>query len=195
MVAYVVVPGIDGSDGRHWQSVWEREWGATALRIAPGSWSAPDLADWVGAVGRAYEEVGGGGAAGAAVQPAEGAGGVVFVAHSLGCWAVARWVEQVRPGDVAAFLVAPPDPRGRAFPREAARGFAGLRARPLGCPGLVVAGEDDAYCDAAVSAAFAAAWEVRWHNAGRYGHLNSASGLGGWPEGLRLLGTLTGGDA
>lgn len=184
MVAYVVVPGIDGSGEEHWQSVWEREWGPAAVRIAPDSWSAPDLADWTGAVGRAYAAVGAGAAE-----------GVVFVAHSLGCWAVAHWVERERPGNAAVFLVAPPDPRGADFPREAAPGFAGLRARTLGCPGVVVASADDAYCDAGVCAGFASAWGLRWHDAGRHGHLNAASGLGGWPEGLRLLRTAAGGAA
>ncbi|NUS10737.1 MAG: serine hydrolase family protein, partial [Streptomyces sp.] len=84
MVAYVVIPGIDGSDERHWQSRWEAEWGGAAVRIAPASWTEPDLADWIAAVGAAY---------GTASAAAGRAGAVVLVAHSLGCWAAACWLE------------------------------------------------------------------------------------------------------
>ncbi|MFI0895896.1 RBBP9/YdeN family alpha/beta hydrolase [Streptomyces sp. NPDC020983] len=181
MVAYVVIPGIDGSDGQHWQSRWQQAWGGAAVRIAPRSWSAPELADWVSAVQTAYEAVGG------AREP------VVLVAHSLGCWAAACWLEGARPEGAAAFLVAPPDPRGPAFPRAQAPSFASLAARRLPCPALVVAGEDDPYCAPDVSASLARRWGARWESGGPYGHLNSASGLGDWPAGRALLGSLVGG--
>ncbi|MET7666231.1 alpha/beta hydrolase [Streptomyces sp. NPDC005356] len=42
MVAYVLIPGIDGSDEQHWQSLWEKRWGASAVRIAPTSWRQPE---------------------------------------------------------------------------------------------------------------------------------------------------------
>ncbi|MEU6443001.1 alpha/beta hydrolase [Streptomyces sp. NPDC047046] len=174
MAAYVVVPGIDGSDEAHWQSLWEAEWGADAVRIAPGSWAAPDLEDWVGAVGAAYEAV-------------AGRGRVVFVAHSLGCWAVAEWARRARPAGVAAFLVAAPDPRGTAFPAQAAPGFVPLRAEPLPCPAVVVASADDPYCTTETSAELAEDWDAQWHLAGRRGHLNTASGVGYWAEGRELL--------
>ncbi|MFE0357790.1 alpha/beta hydrolase [Streptomyces nigra] len=56
MVAYVIIPGIDRSDEQHWQTSWERQWGASAVRISPASWSAPDLDDWVDAVQEAYQD-------------------------------------------------------------------------------------------------------------------------------------------
>lgn len=180
MVAYVVIPGIDGSDGGHWQSAWERQWGASALRIAPASWSAPELGDWVAAVQEAYDEA------------LRRDGRVVLVAHSLGCWAASAWLQENPSNPVGgALLVAPPDPRGPAFPREAAATFTGVAARPLPCPALVVGSTDDPYCTPRAAAGFAAQWEARWHLAGAYGHLNSASGLGEWPQGRELLDTLT----
>lgn len=78
MVAYVVIPGIDGSDEQHWQSSWENRWGAAAVRTAPSSWHEPDLRDWVDSVQTAYEV--------AAARDDR----VVLVAHSLGCWTAAR---------------------------------------------------------------------------------------------------------
>ncbi|MEU0465609.1 alpha/beta fold hydrolase [Amycolatopsis sp. NPDC006131] len=175
MVAYVIIPGIDGSDEKHWQTSWEERWGATAVRIAPASWTEPDLADWVAAVGAAH------------ATAARRGERVVLVAHSLGCWAAAEWLAVAQPRGVAAFLVAPPDPRGPAFPRQAAPTFANLRARPLPCPGLVVASDDDPYCQPAASAALADAWRVPRRLLAGHGHLNSGSGLGDWPSGLGLL--------
>ena len=175
MVAYVVIPGIDGSDERHWQSLWEKRWDPSAVRIAPASWSRPDLPDWVAAIQTAYNTA------------SRRDDHVALVAHSLGCWAAAHWLEQARPDTVTAFLVAPPDPRGPAFPRGAASTFLGLSARPLPCPSLMVASDDDPYCDPARSAAFAHEWQAQSHLMGSHGHINSDSDLGDWPTGLELL--------
>lgn len=175
MVAYVIIPGIDGSDERHWQSLWEKRWGPSAVRIAPASWSRPDLPDWVAAVQASYEI--------ASRRDDQ----VVLVAHSLGCWAAAHWLEQARPDTVAALLVAPPDPQGPAFPRGAAPTFLGLSARPLPCPSLMVASDDDPYCDPKTSASFAHEWHAQGHLVEGHGHINSDSGLGDWQAGLELL--------
>ncbi|MFC7308888.1 RBBP9/YdeN family alpha/beta hydrolase [Streptomyces monticola] len=179
MAAYVIIPGIDGSDGQHWQTLWERQWGASAVRISPASWSAPDLDDWLGAVQEAYDE--------ASRQDRR----VVLVAHSLGCWAASSWLDNNPSVPIAgAFLVAPPDPRGRAFPREAAATFTDVSAQPLPCPALVVGSANDPYSTLDATADFAARWEARWHPVGEYGHLNSASGLGSWQHGRELLDSL-----
>ncbi|MEV7385564.1 MULTISPECIES: alpha/beta hydrolase [unclassified Streptomyces] len=178
MVAYIIIPGIDGSDGEHWQSRWEAAWGDAAVRIAPGSWSRPELPDWVAAVQAAY------------VRAAARGGRVALVAHSLGCWAAAEWLARTRPAGVSAFLSAPPDPRGPAFPRAAAPTFLGLSARPLPCSAVVVASDDDPYGAPSASAALAAGWRAPWRSVGAHGHLNSASGLGDWPAGRELLRTL-----
>lgn len=74
---YVTIPGIDGSDHEHWQSIWEAEWGQRASRISVLSWSLPELDDWCDAIDRAVLQV--------------GSPGAVLVAHSLGCLAAARW--------------------------------------------------------------------------------------------------------
>lgn len=180
VTAYVIIPGIDGSDDKHWQTLWEREWGASAVRISPASWSAPDLDDWVGAVQDAYDA--------ASRQD----GRVVLVAHSLGCWAASTWLISDPSRQVGgAFLVAPPDPDGPAFPRQAAATFTDVPAQPLPCPALVVGSADDPYCTPEAAAGFAARWEARWHLAGECGHINSASGLGSWRHGRELLEPLT----
>ncbi|MGW7682766.1 RBBP9/YdeN family alpha/beta hydrolase [Kribbella sp. NPDC054772] len=76
-MTFVIIPGLDGSDERHWQSRWESDWLADAVRIQPASWSAPDLADWSDAITRAVEKA---------------PGAIVFITHSLGCHALAHWL-------------------------------------------------------------------------------------------------------
>ncbi|WP_307123385.1 alpha/beta hydrolase [Streptomyces sp. B1I3] len=178
MAAYVIIPGIDGSDDRHWQSLWENQWGASAVRIVPTSWSRPDLQDWVAAVQAAYEI--------ASRRDSE----VVLVAHSLGCWAAAHWLNQAEPDGVTAFLVAPPDLHGPAFPREAASTFLELAVRPLPCRSLMVASDDDPYCDPTTSASIAHGWQAQQPLIGSHGHINSDSDLGDWQVGRELLRTL-----
>jgi predicted alpha/beta hydrolase family esterase len=176
----VIIPGIDGSDEQHWQTLWERQWGPSAVRISPASWSAPDLDDWVGAVQGAYD------------QASRHDSHVVLVAHSLGCWAASTWLNTnaSRPMG-SAFLVAPPDPRGPAFPRQAAATFVEVSAQPLMIPALVVGSTNDPYCTPEAAVDFATRWEARWHPVGADGHINSASGLGPWPQGRELLSWLT----
>ncbi|MCZ4119865.1 RBBP9/YdeN family alpha/beta hydrolase [Streptomyces sp. H39-S7] len=179
MVAYVIIPGIDGSDEQHWQSRWQSRWGASAARIAPASWTRPDLPDWVAAIQTAYE-----------IASARD-GQVALIAHSLGSWAAAQWLNDRAPSDgVTAFLVAPPDLQGPEFPRGPASTFLGLAARPLPCRSLLVTSDNDPYCDPATSAALASGWQARHQPVARHGHINSGSGLGDWQPGLELLRTL-----
>ncbi|MFW0789460.1 RBBP9/YdeN family alpha/beta hydrolase [Gordonia sp. CPCC 205333] len=178
VVAYVVIPGIDGSDEQHWQTRWERDWGCTAVRISPTSWSAPDLDNWVDAVQVAYD------------HSVERDPDVVLVAHSLGCWAASRWLTKNPERLVwGAFMVAPPDLNGQGFPRQAAPTFLGAEPEPLECPSRVVASVNDPYCTVDAAVQIAAGWGSPLHLAGSVGHINSASGLGWWRDGRDLLDT------
>lgn len=168
----VMVPGIDGSDETHWQSHWEASLGSEARRIAPSSWSAPDLTDWSRAISDA-------------VTPADA--GVVLVAHSLGCLAVTHWLTRVVDGVDGVLLVAPPDPTGPNFPATAAPTFAGVDLDAVGAPGLVVTSDDDPYCDPGAAARLCSSWQLPHISMGNHGHLNSASGLGSWETGRNLL--------
>lgn len=173
MTEYVTVPGIGGSDAAHWQTRWESLLAPRVRRIAPASWDAPELTDWVQAIDEAV-----------GVADDE----VVLVAHSLGCWAVAEWCQGLGVGRPArALLVAPPNPEGPRFPSVEAESFVGLAATPLGIPGLVVASRDDPYCEPRKSRELAAQWEADWADSGAKGHLNSDSGLGAWEAGRTLL--------
>ena len=175
---YVIIPGIDGSDQDHWQSIWQAEWGTSATRIRPASWERPDLDDWCKAIGNA-------------VGPDPS--GVVLVAHSLGCLAAASWVVQRRSAVRGLFLVAPPDAAGPKFPATAARTFTGKFPLPLNVPGLVVTSDDDPYCTTVAAERLAADWKLDRVSVGRAGHISSASGLGRWDFGSALLTAFTAG--
>ncbi|NNC10928.1 serine hydrolase family protein [Planctomonas sp. JC2975] len=162
----VIVPGIDDSPHDHWQSIWQESLGPTAVRIAPASFIDPDEEDWIAAIDR--------------VAGADD----LLVAHSLGCLATASWI--ARGGRAAgAFLVAPPDENGPAFPTTAT-GFAAPR-RPLAIPSVIVASEDDPYSSLEHLAELGEWWRAPVITVGPHGHLNRASRLGEWDEGRRLL--------
>ncbi|MCU0114573.1 RBBP9/YdeN family alpha/beta hydrolase [Curtobacterium poinsettiae] len=189
---WVVIPGIWNSDPDHWQSVWERDrqhdererhderdqQTRRAVRIAPDSWSAPVADDWRAAISTAVA---------ACSEPP------VLVAHSLGVLAAADWLATTTtaPALVAgAFLVAPPDPLGDAFPAEAS-GFAPPRPVPpeQQVPTHLVVSDDDPYCGVSRALEFAAAMRADVVRVGALGHVNVASGVGGWPAGRELLRT------
>ncbi|ROR80316.1 hypothetical protein SAMN06295974_2524 [Plantibacter flavus] len=175
-MSIITMPGIGGSDDAHWQSQWERETPAIR-RFAPASWDEPDLDDWSAALDRAVAD-----------EPA------ILVAHSLSCLLAVRWAA-ANPARVAGlFLVAAPDPDGPRFPRVAAAFAEDLDARPP-VPAVLVTSDDDPYCSEARAAEFAAMWGVPRISVGRQGHVNSASGLGAWPEGRRLLTAFSAGTA
>jgi len=176
MVAFVVVPGVGGSEESHWQTRWEQEWGADAVRIEPQSWDAPDHDDWVDAVDRAVRSL----------EVAHGE--VVVIGHSLGCWAATQWLAGASGSPVRGMmLVAPPDPAGAAFAAAAGPTFAQVRARPLDCPSVVVASTNDPYCSVEEAEHLAAGWGSELRVVGARGHINASSGLGAWREGREIL--------
>jgi predicted alpha/beta hydrolase family esterase len=179
VIGHVIVPGIGGSDGTHWQTLWQERWEGDAVRIDPASWSQPDLNDWVAAIDRAVRTL------------APRVDGISLVAHSLGCWAVSEWLLRA-PVEfpVTAFLAAPPDPACDAFPTADASTFVTVHAGRLPVPTMVVASTDDPYCEPRVAEQLAVAWGSDLVAVHAIGHINSASGLGTWSTGQRALGHL-----
>ncbi|KVD39133.1 hypothetical protein WT97_20825 [Burkholderia sp. MSMB1459WGS] len=169
--AIVIVPGIGNSGADHWQSHWETMFPGAA-RIAPASWDAPDLADWTAALDAAV--------ASAAAPP-------LVIGHSLGCLLFAYWhAVSARPVR-GAFLVAVPDPAGPRFP-VAAAAFANLPSGRFGrMPVLAIASTDDPYDPSGRALEWVAERGATPLLLGARGHLNAASGLGGWPEGRALF--------
>jgi predicted alpha/beta hydrolase family esterase len=177
---YIIVPGWNSSDSAHWQSVWETDWLPGATRIAPASWTHPERDDWVDAIERSVRA---------------SADEVVFVAHSLGCYAVRHWLASTSIGDRVrgAFLVAPPDQEAETYPAELLSTFLDSEPVAVSFPGVLVASDDDPYCTLGAAARKADDWQLPLVSAGPLGHINSDSNLADWPLGQRLLTTFTAG--
>ena len=96
-------------------------------------------------------------------------------------------VEAVLAG---AFLVAPSDVEDRTHLPENLYGFEPMPLARFPVPSLVVASHNDPYVSVARAERFAPGWRADFCNVGEQGHINSASKLQNWPQGLLLLGQL-----
>ncbi len=168
----LIIPGYESSGPDHWQTHWERAL-ANARRVEQASWTAPRREPWVA---RIVEEVQ------RARRP------VVLVAHSLGVAAVAHAAPLFAPGAVrGAFLVALPDVEDPAVLPQLALDFAPLPRDPLPFPSVLVASRTDPFAGFARASELAEHWHATLIDAGDAGHINTDSGHGPWPEGLRAL--------
>ena len=170
----LTLPGLDGSDSRHWQSHWEHA-RPDVERVELGNWSSPSRNMWISRLERAV---------------AQARGPVVLVAHSLSCHLVAWWAALAGEGAArpvaGAMLVAPPDLDRISLDRRIAE-FAPSPRSVLPFPTVVVASRDDPRCDHDRARQMAGNWLAAFCDAGAAGHINSASGLGAWPDGLTVL--------
>jgi predicted alpha/beta hydrolase family esterase len=175
----LLLPGWQGSGPEHWQSHWETEHGD--LRVQQYDWNNPLRGDWICQLENALGQV---------------HGPVLLVAHSLGCHLAAGWAEvSSQTGRVqAALLVAPPD-LSRADLPAALHTWMGHALQPLPFPVQVLSSSNDPYCCAQAAAQLAAAWGAGHVDLGPLGHINTASGLGNWPQGRAWLQALADGSA
>lgn len=161
----------------HWQSYWERM-RDDCRRVEQTDWETPVCADWVATLDAAVR---------AAPAP------VVLAAHSLGCATVAHWARAAAPEALArvagALLVAPSDVEAPKYP-PGTTGFAPMPRARLPFASIVVYSTDDEWITPDLARAFAADWGSRAVDVGAKGHVNSASGLGAWEEGLALVRSL-----
>jgi predicted alpha/beta hydrolase family esterase len=173
----LILPGLGGSGPEHWQTRWEAcVPGCT--RVEQSEWDAPRLEVWLKTVDEAIAREG---------------GPVVLVAHSLACSLVAHGARRPAWAKVAgALLVAPADVESPSHTPPETRNFAPIPRAKLPFPAVVVASSDDPYGPLERARHFAEAWGADLVEVGAKGHINAASGLGEWPEGRRILGSLLG---
>lgn len=167
----LLLPGWENSGPDHWQSRWEARFGYR--RVEQDDWVWPRRGDWMARLEEVLLE---------SEQPA------VLVAHSLGCLLVAAWAAHSRhTARVAgALLVAPPDVERADMPPNLFS-WRPIERKPLPFPALVVYSEDDPFCAEGTARTMVSDWEVQSMSLGDAGHINGASGLGEWPDGLSLL--------
>lgn len=166
----LILPGLYNSGPEHWQSYWERAHSGFH-RVEQDDWERPRCADWAARLEDAVREAG---------------PGAVLVAHSSSCALVARWAETTELAVRGALLVAPSDTEAPSYP-EGPEGFDPMPRGRLPFPSIVVASTDDPYVTLERAEGFARSWGSELVSIGPAGHINSASGLGEWPEGFALL--------
>ena len=171
---FLLLPGWLDSDPPHWQTRWEALHGCR--RVEQDDWLWPKRGDWMARLDDVLLQ---------AEMPA------VLVAHSLGCQLVAAWSahSQHTARVKAALLVAPPDPERDDMPPQLYNWRPIVRTR-LPFAGLVVTSNDDPYGSSERAALLSHAWGSESVSIGACGHINDASGLGDWPAGWALLGSL-----
>lgn len=176
----LTVPGIDGSGPGHWQTLWERKL-ERCERAQMHDWANPERSNWVRQLDQRIRS-----------SPTP----VLIAAHSLGCHAVAWWAKECwslgnQERVIGALLVAPPNvERGRETERMDS--FAPIPREPLPFPSLLVASSNDPYASLHTTIRIAAMWGSVLVDVGALGHINADSGIGEWPEGMRLLASLAG---
>jgi predicted alpha/beta hydrolase family esterase len=169
----LLIPGIDGSGAGHWQTSWTADRDRFRL-LDLGSWQLPDREQWIKRLDEAIDR--------------EGKRPVILVAHSLGCLLVAWWAERFpvkAAGLAGAMLVAPCDVDLSYDDRL--RRYAPMPAQPLPFPAIVVASTNDPHAPISSSAGLAHSLDADLFEIGPLGHINAASRLGDWDQGLRLL--------
>jgi len=166
----LIIPGLGNSGPQHWQSIWENTYHFT--RVEQNDWETPVCADWVANINA---EVG-------KYQPEN----VILVGHSLACATIAYWAQKYGTRIKGALLVAPSDTEADSYP-SGTSGFAPVPLHQLPFSSITVISTNDFYVSLARARQFAEAWGSEPVNIGDAGHINSASGLGGWDAGLELL--------
>ncbi|MER7755927.1 alpha/beta fold hydrolase [Kitasatospora sp. NPDC097643] len=178
-VTFLAIPGYQNSGPEHWQTRWEAAEPDAFRRVQQADWDHPEPTDWVARLD-------------AEVAAAAADGPVVLVAHSLGCVTVARWAAGAPTAGIdavrGALLVAPADVDTAEVPELT--GFRPVALAPLPFPTVVVSSTDDPWVTPERARLFARSWGARYVEPGAFGHLNSDSGLGDWPEGRKLLAEL-----
>lgn len=164
MGTILIVPGLNDSCARHWQS-WFESVLPNCVRVIQRDWETADLESWGQAVRNAASR-------------AEGP--VWIVAHSFGCLAAVHAASQAKASVAGALFIAPADPAkfGATFllPKTA-----------LPFRTLLIGSENDPWMSMKSARCWARIWNAAFVNARPAGHINAASGYGEWPEGLAFF--------
>lgn len=168
---YLIVPGLNNSDEKHWQSFWQKSLQNTS-RVQQRDWDHPQRDEWVKTLGDTIQKLN---------------DDTIIVAHSLGVATTVIYLTQNQgkiPSHIkGAFLVSPSDVDNI----EVIKHFTPMPLEKLTIPACVVASENDPFVSMERAEFFASAWGVKLFNAGKLGHINSASDLREWELGRAFL--------
>ena len=170
---YLIVPGLNNSGPKHWQSFWAKSL-PNAVRVEQRSWDKPQKEEWVETLDKAV---------------AGFSSDTILVAHSLGVATTVLWLtKKLAEGNVPAhvkgvFLVSPSDVDNI----DIIKSFAPMPLVRLPVPAAVVASDNDEFVTIERSKFFAGAWGASLFRAGALGHINSDSDLKEWEQGRAFL--------
>ncbi len=171
MTYYFTLPGLGGSDENHWQSLFEKAL-PNVKRIEQGDWDNPACEEWIKTVDEAIDGY--------------DLSKVVFITHSLGGITLSHWFNKYQKKIKGALIVAPPNLD--TVPLELGLdSFVPVPKNQIPFPTILVASTNDPWADLDASKSLAGNWGSDFVNAGDLGHINTASGIGEWPEGLKIL--------
>ena len=173
----LILPGLNNSGPQHWQSLWESSL-ENVVRVQQDNWDEPELDLWMAKLSEQIEKC---------------KDDVILVAHSLGCALAVHWISAPQSSALhvkqvkGLFLVAPPDVGQTTFP---APSFSPMPETHLSIASIVIASDNDPWCDVALATNWARCWGSDFHSIGAKGHINSESGLGRWEQGQAWLAQL-----
>lgn len=161
----LVIPGLRNSEARHWQS-WLQAQYRGAKRVQQQCWNTPDLDAWAARIGQT-------------IGRAHDGTQWIAVAHSFGCLALARYIDQQRAAGhdhhiASALLAAPTDPVKFDVVHQ-------LPQEGLGIPAHLIGSENDPWMPLERAQQWASLWGAKFQNLGEVGHINVESGFGPWP--------------
>lgn len=160
----LIVPGLNNSDTQHWQTRWQAQL-VGSRRIGLDNWATPNLSKWCEAIEQALAT---------ANEPS------IVIAHSFGALASARMAELMPDKIRALFLVAPADPAKFAIAHM-------LPHTALSVKTTLIASTNDPWMDADKAAQWAMNWGAEFLRVKDLGHINSASNIADWPQGMEQL--------
>ena len=169
----LIVPGFENSGDEHWQTLWQEKF-PNAVRVEQDSWFKANKDAWVSKLNDYIKQC--------------GDKKILLVAHSLACATIKHWADEyfatTRAKIIGALLVVPADVD---IPVGGIEGFAPMPLGPIPFNTMVVASEDDQIVSIQRAELFARSWRAQFRSVGKKGHINAASGIGNWPEGIGLL--------
>lgn len=168
----LIVPGLNGSSGDHWQSHWLSDHPHSVL-VEQADWANPHRLQWLHRLEQAVLD-----------HP-----GALIVAHSLGAiLAAALATSPVSRLVGGALLVAPADIERTSILHARSYEFGAMPTERLPFPALLVASRNDPYMALVKAESAARAWSVPLIDLGAAGHINVQSGFGRWTRGYALAG-------
>ena len=178
MVHSIIVPGVGGSEAKHWQS-WLQQQLVSSSRVQQKHWDRPVLNEWVAQFVKTV----------AAVKAP-----VQIIAHSFGCLtAVAALAEhpELNAKVKNLLLVAPANPARfgeSGFARHSVGNYQQyFHQLKLAVPTTLLVSENDPWLSYVDALQLAQAWQLTPINLGQVGHVNVAAGFGPFPEILNYL--------